>query len=50
MFKRSLVSVLQDRLLEQRRFLQVLVGPRQVGKTTMARQVLEMLARIIHKF
>ncbi len=43
MFKRSLVSVLQDRLLEQRRFLQVLVGPRQVGKTTMARQVLEML-------
>ncbi len=43
MFKRSLVSVLQARLLEQRRFLQVLVGPRQVGKTTMARQVLEML-------
>jgi len=43
MFKRSLLSVLQAGLLEQRRFLQVLVGPRQVGKTTMARQVLEML-------
>ncbi|MCZ6769014.1 MAG: hypothetical protein O7D93_07190 [Acidobacteria bacterium] len=41
MFKRSLVSLLQARLLEQRRFLQALVGPRQVGKTTMARQVLE---------
>lgn len=43
MFNRSLVSVLQARFLEQRRFLQVLVEPRQVGKTTMARQVLEML-------
>jgi len=43
MFKRSLASVLQARLLEQRRFLQVLVGPRQVGKTTVARQVLKML-------
>lgn len=31
------------RLKEPRRFLQVLAGPRQVGKTTMARQVLEGL-------
>ena len=29
------------RLVEPRRFIQVIAGPRQVGKTTLARQVLE---------
>ena len=29
------------RLVEPRRFMQVIAGPRQVGKTTLARQVLE---------
>jgi len=34
---------LRARLYEQRRFIQVVAGPRQVGKTTMVRQVLERL-------
>ena len=32
---------LTRRLAEKRRFLQVLAGPRQVGKTTLVRQVME---------
>jgi uncharacterized protein len=43
MFKRSISQVLVKRLNEQRRFIQVLVGPRQTGKTTLARQVLKSL-------
>jgi len=41
MYKRPLFRTLQSRLKEPRRFLQVLAGPRQVGKTTLARQVME---------
>ena len=41
MFKRPICKVLQHRLEEPRRFIQVLTGPRQVGKTTLARQVME---------
>ncbi len=41
MYKRSLFQTLQSRLKEPRRFLQVLAGPRQVGKTTLARQTME---------
>lgn len=43
MFERSIARVLRSRLLEPRRFMQVLQGPRQVGKTTAVRQVLESL-------
>lgn len=38
-FKRTLFPSLLKRMQEPRRFLQVLAGPRQVGKTTLARQV-----------
>ena len=41
MYKRPLFQTLQLRLREPRRFLQVLAGPRQVGKTTLARQAME---------
>ena len=41
MYKRPLYRTLQSRLKEPRRFLQVLAGPRQVGKTTLARQAME---------
>ena len=38
------VDVLTDRLVEDRRFIQVVSGPRQVGKTTMAWQAAEICA------
>lgn len=41
MFKRPQFSVLQSRIEEPRRFIQVLSGPRQVGKSTMVKQVLK---------
>ena len=40
MFKRTSHSVLLGRLSEPRRFIQVLSGPRQTGKTTLAHQVM----------
>jgi hypothetical protein len=43
MFKRPLYKVLEKRLSEPRRFMQVLAGPRQTGKTTLARQLMEEL-------
>ncbi len=41
--KRDCFKVLLKRLLEPRHFIQALIGPRQVGKTTLARQVAEEL-------
>jgi predicted AAA+ superfamily ATPase len=41
MFTRNLVSQLLERLNEPRRFIQIVVGPRQTGKTTAVVQVLE---------
>lgn len=39
-FERPQAALLADRLAERRRFVQVVAGPRQVGKTTLVRQVL----------
>lgn len=44
-FSRPVLSLLLRRLRAPRRFLQVLSGPRQVGKTTLARQALAALDR-----
>src|SRR5260221_13666531 len=41
MFTRRQAGALKKRLAEHRRFIQVVAGPRQVGKTTLVRQVLE---------
>ncbi len=41
--ERAALAPLVARLLEPRRFLQVVAGPRQVGKTTLVRQALERL-------
>ena len=41
MFLRPIANTLSDRLNEPRRFIQVLIGPRQTGKTTTAHQILE---------
>ncbi len=43
MFKRPILKQLQKRFSEPRRFIQVLAGPRQVGKTTLARQLQDEL-------
>lgn len=48
MFKRNIYHILMSRLQEPRKFIQVLAGPRQVGKTTVAQQVAEKLAMPSH--
>jgi predicted AAA+ superfamily ATPase len=40
MFLRPISNILSERMDEPRRFIQALIGPRQTGKTTMARQIL----------
>jgi uncharacterized protein len=40
---RSQLASFTERLLEPRRFLQVIAGPRQVGKTTLVKQALSKL-------
>lgn len=40
-FKRDITNTITQRLKENRNFIQVISGPRQVGKTTAIRQVLE---------
>lgn len=44
-FERGYAAVLASRLAEPRRFLHVVAGPRQVGKTTLVQQVLAGLDR-----
>ena len=41
MIERAQLQVITNRILEPRKFIQVLMGPRQVGKTTMASQMLK---------
>ncbi|MDE3183907.1 MAG: ATP-binding protein [Bacteroidota bacterium] len=43
MFERSTIKVLSNRIKESRRFIQVVMGPRQVGKTTMVVQLTQQL-------
>jgi len=47
-FSREFAIPLGKRLREPRRFLQVVAGARQVGKTTLVRQVLSELGRPYH--
>jgi predicted AAA+ superfamily ATPase len=48
MFVRQQCAILKKRLEEPRKFIQILSGPRQVGKTTIARQVMESLKAPSH--
>ncbi len=43
-FERTAAAVLEARLREPRRFIQVVAGPRQIGKTTLVQQVLARMA------
>lgn len=40
MYKRSVYQTIRKRLEEPRRFIQTVIGPRQVGKSTVVKQVL----------
>lgn len=42
-FKRDITSKILSRLREDRRFIQVVTGPRQTGKTTAILQVLKKI-------
>ena len=44
MFERSYLKLVKSRIEESRKFIQVILGPRQVGKTTMINQLLPQLA------
>jgi uncharacterized protein len=48
MIKRQVFSIIIKRLQEPRHFIQVLTGPRQVGKTTLAHQVGDALGIPLH--
>ena len=47
-FSRPIVATLIGRLLEQPRFIQVMTGARQVGKTTAANQAVEQSESSYH--
>ncbi len=44
MYKRAEYQIVKNRLEEPRKFIQVLMGPRQVGKSTVVKQVLQGLS------
>ena len=48
MYKRPIYKSLYRRLHEPRRFIQVLLGPRQTGKTTLAHQIMKELRNPSH--
>lgn len=43
MFERSELQILKKRVNESRKFIQVLMGPRQAGKTTLVSQLLKQI-------
>lgn len=48
MIRKAIHDELLRRLNEKRRFVQVLVGPRQVGKTTLVQQVMKVAGIPVH--
>lgn len=43
MYKRTEYQVITDRMKEPRKFIQVVMGARQIGKSTVVKQVLQDL-------
>ena len=43
MYQRAQYQIIVDRLKESRKFIQVVMGPRQIGKTTVVKQALKTL-------
>lgn len=50
MYKKQEYQVIRNRLLEPRKFIQVVMGPRQVGKSTVVKQVLQDLEEPFQSF
>lgn len=50
MYKREQYSIIWKRLAEPRKFIQVIMGPRQIGKTTVIKQVLSDLKGVPYLF
>ena len=50
MYKRVEYQVIKERLEEPRKFIQVVMGPRQVGKSTIVKQVLQDLGIPFQQF
>lgn len=48
MYQRKIVTTICSRLNEQRKFIQVIIGPRQVGKTTAILQALKIVIKNSH--
>ena len=48
MFKRPQLAILEKRLLSSHRCIQVMIGPRQVGKSTLSQQLEKILAFPTH--
>lgn len=48
MFKRPQFSTLEQRFSKERAFIQVMMGPRQVGKSTLAQQLAESVPFPVH--
>jgi predicted AAA+ superfamily ATPase len=43
MFIKSEINILQKRITDNRQFIQVIMGPRQVGKTTLVKLLIAQL-------
>ena len=43
MYERKQLKEVQKRIIEPRKFIQVITGPRQVGKTTLAEQLVKKI-------
>jgi predicted AAA+ superfamily ATPase len=50
MIKRDIYQTVTSRLLSPRQFIQVLIGSRQVGKTTLSRQIIKEFPGSKHYF
>ncbi|MDR3351277.1 MAG: hypothetical protein LBN98_06545 [Prevotellaceae bacterium] len=44
MIKRAFLQQLLNRIVETRKFIQVVYGPRQTGKTTLVMQLMKQLS------
>ncbi len=47
-YQRPVLKTILRRLKEPRKFIQIIIGPRQVGKTTLIRQALEVFGEDAH--